>query len=320
MISVIVPIYNVSKYLDDCLSSIEKQSVLDWECILVDDGSKDNSGEICDQWALKDSRIRVIHQHNQGVSVARNQGIKVAKGEYVCFIDSDDWVDTDYLKHLIDNLLDADIVVSGLVQEFSDGNRLSLVPHSTTSFFLDRGGLEEFVGLNRMYLLYGPVQKIYRKKILDQYDIHFPVDCAYGEDLQFNYAYLEHVSKISQVAESDYHYRIVGSGTLSSKLRSNQFFQDYEQWQLLQQFYVRHDLWTESAKEMLYTRLWGTVYDGLFLYPKLKDKGFSYIQKVLAIPEIDGLKPYEFSCALWIKHAILGRQAWVFYLFFLFKK
>lgn len=320
MISIVVPVYNVSQYLDDCLRSIADQSNTDWECILVDDGSKDDSGAICDRWALSDSRFRVIHQENQGVSVARNNGIRAANGDYISFVDSDDWVDLEYLQHLYDHIGDADIAVSGLVQNVASGEDLKHAPQTTKSFALNKDGVLDFVALNRDYLLYGPVQKLYRKSIIDQYDIHFPTDCAYGEDLQFNYAYLEHVKRIAQVANCDYHYRIIGSGTLSSKLRPNQFAQDYEQWQLLRDFYVRHNMWLAPAKELLYTRLWGTVYDGLFLYPKLKGTGIEYLRKVLAIPEIEELRAYPFSCARWIRWAILQQQAWVFYLFFQFKK
>lgn len=320
MISIIVPVYNVSRYLDNCLSSIARQSYLDWECVLIDDGSKDQSREICDQWTLKDSRFKVIHQQNQGVSAARNNGIKASTGEYLCFIDSDDWVDSGYLQHLYDHIRDADIAVSGLVQEYDEHSGAKTMPSKTQFFPLESCSILDFVELNRNFLLYGPVQKLYRRDIIIKYDIHFPVDCAYGEDLQFNYAYLEHVKKIAQVAVCDYHYRIIGNGTLSSKLRPDQFRQDYEQWLLLRDFYIRHNLWLEPAKELLYKRLWGIVYDGLFLSPKLKNKGFSYLQQVLSIPEIDDLKQYDFSCAGWIRQAILSRQAWVFYLFFKFKK
>lgn len=320
MISIIVPVYNVSKYLDDCLSSIARQSYLDWECILVDDGSKDQSGEICDQWVLTDSRFKVIHQQNQGVSVARNNGIKASTGEYLCFIDSDDWVDPDFLKTLYDHIGHAEIAVSGLVQEYDGHSGAKAMPSMTKLFPLEASFILDFVDLNRNFLLYAPHEKLYRRDIIIKYDIHFPIDCAYGEDLQFNYAYLEHVKKIAQVAVCDYHYRIIGSGTLSSKLRPDQFCQDYDQWLLLRDFYIRHNLWIEPSKELLYQRLWGTVYDGLFLFPKLKDKGFSYLQQVLAIPEIDDLKQYELSCARWIRRAILSRQSWVFYLFFKLKK
>lgn len=320
MISIVVPVYNVSQYLDECLISIAAQSYIDWECILVDDGSKDDSGAICDQWALKDSRFKVIHQSNQGVSVARNNGIRAARGEYLCFIDSDDWVDLGYLQHLYDHIGTAEIAVSGIVQEYNGNHGTMTMPSMTKVFALEPSSIHDFVDLNRDFLLYGPVQKLYRRDIISKYDIHFPLGCAYGEDLQFNYAYLEHVKNIAQVAVCDYHYRIIGNGTLSSKLRTNQFCQDYEQWLLLRDFYIRHNLWLEPSRELLYKRLWGTVYDGLFLFPKLKDKGILYLQQILAIPEIDDLKQYDFACASWIRQAILSRQAWVFYLFFKFKK
>lgn len=320
MISIVIPVFNVSNYLDNCLSSIALQSYRDWECILVDDGSKDQSGVICDQWALKDSRFKVIHQPNQGVSAARNNGIKATKGDYLCFIDSDDWVDSNYLQHLFDHIGAADIAVSGLVQEYYDHSSAKSMPSTTKVFPLESSSILDFVDLNRKFLLYAPHEKLYCRDIITEYNILFPVDCAYGEDLQFNYAYLEHVRRIAQVAECDYHYRIIGSGSLSSKFRPNQFKQDYEQWQLLKDFYVRHDIWLSPAKELLYTRLWGTVYDGLFLYPKLKNERIAYLQKILSIPEIHELRDYPFECAKWIRWAILKQQALVFYIFFKFKK
>ena len=95
-ISVIVPVYQAEAYIRRCLDSIVNQTFQDWECILVDDGSKDNSGAICDEYAVKDSRFRVIHQTNRGVSVARQVGLDASKGEYIAFADPDDWVETKW--------------------------------------------------------------------------------------------------------------------------------------------------------------------------------------------------------------------------------
>lgn len=100
LISVIVPVYNVEKYLTDCVASILNQTYRDFELILVDDGSTDSSGTLCDSLAQADSRVRVIHQENGGLSQARNAGIEAAQGEYLTFIDSDDWVDDTYLEYL----------------------------------------------------------------------------------------------------------------------------------------------------------------------------------------------------------------------------
>ncbi len=102
-ISIIVPVYKVEKYLDRCVESILAQTFTDFELILVDDGSPDNSGQMCDDWAKKDNRISVIHQENQGQAVARNKALDIAKGEYVSFIDSDDYVHPKYLEILLTN-------------------------------------------------------------------------------------------------------------------------------------------------------------------------------------------------------------------------
>ena len=99
-ISVIIPIYNAEVYLENCLESIKNQSFTDYEVLLIDDGSTDNSGKICDVFATKDFRFQVIHKSNGGVSSARNIGIEQAKGEWICFMDSDDTVEKDYLQHL----------------------------------------------------------------------------------------------------------------------------------------------------------------------------------------------------------------------------
>lgn len=128
MISVIVPVYNVEKYLNECVDSILAQTYTDFELILVDDGSPDNCGAICDEYAASDSRIRVIHQKNGGLSAARNTGLDIAKGEYVTFVDSDDLVCKTYLECLLQALLaeQADIAVCDMVT-FADGEAPTLV-------------------------------------------------------------------------------------------------------------------------------------------------------------------------------------------------
>ncbi len=123
MISVIVPVYNVEKYLDQCIKSILNQTFRDFELILVDDGSTDNSGKMCDKYSLKDKRVRVIHKENGGLSDARNKGTRAAKGTHITYIDSDDFVSVDYLYTLW-NLIKkykADMAVTGM-EVFFDGN------------------------------------------------------------------------------------------------------------------------------------------------------------------------------------------------------
>ena len=108
LVSVIVPVYNVQDYLDDCVKSIVEQSYDNLEIILVDDGSTDSSGEKCDKWGFADSRIQVIHQKNTGLSGARNTGIEIANGQYIAFVDSDDYVHRDYIKLMYEACIDYD--------------------------------------------------------------------------------------------------------------------------------------------------------------------------------------------------------------------
>ena len=114
MISIIIPVYNVEKFLPQCIDSILAQTYKDFELILVDDGSPDGSPAICDSYAQRDERVRVIHQKNAGVSAARNNGIEHAKSEWISFVDSDDWVEPSYIEdfHLDED--DADMIVQGL--------------------------------------------------------------------------------------------------------------------------------------------------------------------------------------------------------------
>ena len=118
-VSVIIPVYKAEKYLNRCLDSLLAQTFENWNAICIDDGSPDNSGAILDSYADKDDRFVVIHKKNAGVSAARNDGIKKADGEYIFFMDADDWIDVDYLQHMVATAVDAnaDMVVSGFVSD-----------------------------------------------------------------------------------------------------------------------------------------------------------------------------------------------------------
>lgn len=122
LFSVIVPVYNVDKYLKTCVQSILDQSCSDYELILVDDGSTDRSGEICDAYEKKDNRVKVVHQENGGLSCARNTGIRAAKGDYLVFIDSDDWIDHNALESFEKIIVQShpEVIETKLVEEYED--------------------------------------------------------------------------------------------------------------------------------------------------------------------------------------------------------
>ena len=137
-ISVIVPIYNVEKYLEKCISSLLDQSFTDFELILVNDGSRDNCGKICDDFKEKDSRIKVIHLENGGVCRARNKGMELATGDFYVFVDSDDWVEQNYLKDFANHIEDDDtVIIQNAIRDKNDTSDSNFFRFEDESFILE---------------------------------------------------------------------------------------------------------------------------------------------------------------------------------------
>ena len=187
-LSVIIPVYKVEKYLRQCLDSILSQTFVDFELILVDDGSPDNSGKICDEYALIDNRIKVFHKGNSGVSSARNLGLLYSRGEWIFFSDSDDYLAKDCFERLLNGVDDSiDLVESGYCETFDDhieSLELTTVPTSLSS--------KEFISLfyfENNNLLPGyhgyPWNKIFRKRVIEENGLKFNKDISFKEDSLF---------------------------------------------------------------------------------------------------------------------------------------
>ncbi|MBQ9782222.1 MAG: glycosyltransferase family 2 protein [Clostridia bacterium] len=173
LISVIVPVYNVQKYLPRCIESILNQSYKDIELILVDDGSPDNTGEICDYYAKKDSRVVVIHKENGGVSSARNAGLNIAKGKFINFVDSDDYIPNDSLENLI-NLQkenDADLVCCTFERLLQNGNIVQTKFYDKVLYIDNIKSEEVNIFLSNHFR--GPCAKLYRSSILKCNNLFF---------------------------------------------------------------------------------------------------------------------------------------------------
>ncbi|NDV60229.1 glycosyltransferase family 2 protein [Bacteroides sp. 519] len=260
-ISIIIPVYNSAQYLEECLESVISQDFEDWECLLVNDGSTDNSGHICDLYTNRDYRFKVFHVINSGVSFARNLGIKYASGTYIVFIDSDDTVDRTYLSTLYQaTLLSAsELIVCGIRYVRSLGIQTKKLPEDLIT--IGKTNADRFVELNRKFLLYGPVNKLYHSSIIKNNRICFPVGVHYGEDLIFNFKYLEHITHIRTIASAGYNYRILGEGSLSTSVYSRDFETNYKQWKVICIFFQQKEITTKTAHTYLSNRLWGIAYD-----------------------------------------------------------
>ena len=206
MISIVVPVYNTEKYLRQCIDSIIRQTCQDWELILVDDGSSDSSGSICDGYAEADARIKVIHQKNTGVSAARNAGIRRAAGEYLCFVDSDDWLDESFLEGFEVGKTNADMYVSGWIYDVN-GKNYSYVKYNPAYCASSSEICMEFVRQNLDENGY-PWGKLFRTSIVREHDLHFNEKLSINEDHIFVLQYYYLVNSLYIVSSCNYHYMV----------------------------------------------------------------------------------------------------------------
>lgn len=201
LVSIIVPVYNAEKYIKKCIDSILQQSYKNFELILVEDGSPDKCPEICDQYAKQDSRVRVIHKRNEGVSAARNSGLQISKGEYIFFVDSDDFVSKTYLEHLM-SPLDIDYVVSGYFR----GKDQCWEQHGYLSVQFNIYELckkPELIGQVPLGMVWA---RKYKRSIIYSNGIKFDTTMARGEDVLFNVEYLLKCKTINIISVIDYYY------------------------------------------------------------------------------------------------------------------
>ena len=213
LVSIIIPVYNVEKYLEKCMESVVKQTYSELEIILVDDGATDESGKMCDQWKNKDNRIKVIHQENGGLAHARNEGMKKATGEYVLFVDSDDWIELDMVEVLVQGCIknNAEIAICRYREIYKD-------------YIVDKETLESFVcsgdealryhiyELGKQYCFsYAVWNKLYKRELIEH--IKFPKG-KHFEDVGYTSRVLYNAKKVYYTDVSKYNYLVERDGSI----------------------------------------------------------------------------------------------------------
>ncbi|MCF2639879.1 glycosyltransferase family 2 protein [Fusobacterium varium] len=212
--TVIIPVYNVEKYIAKCLESVLKQTYKNIEIVIIDDGTKDSSGMICDDYAKKDFRIKVIHQKNQGLSGARNTGLKIATGDYITFLDSDDFIDEKMLEEMLLALKknNADIVECGTIYCNEDETFIRENTKDELRVYKNEYQIKELVFLGNITTTsWG---KLYKKKLFKNFE--FPLG-KYHEDTFTTYKLLHLSSKTIVLNKSFYYYRQVNGSIMNSK-------------------------------------------------------------------------------------------------------
>jgi len=284
-ISVIVPVYNVENYLDECIESILNQSFSDFELILVDDGSPDKCPEICDNWAKKDSRIKVIHKKNEGVSVARNAALDIASGKYITFCDSDDFFDNNRLFILFSSAREekADLVVSKYTPYNDirgDLINIELRHHiGITEYNTDCEIFDYIISIGKKHG-WEVCTRLFKADIIKMNNIRFPTTCEnYAEDLAFSLAYSLYANRIISLEYSGYYYRIRSGSMMRNSeavVKLNQlnevsawFFEWYRSKFKTKEYQLRYSIIHFLIMHIEYMKLIGT-------------DNYSYMQKYIS--------------------------------------
>lgn len=212
-ISIIVPVYNVEKYLQICIESIIAQTFTDFELILIDDGSTDNSAAICDEYAKQDDRICVIHKENQGVGAARNQGLDICTGKYICFIDSDDYIEKDYLEYLYNRINVSEYDFVSCCANFVDENNNFIMKneYSKSEFSIEKENIFD-IYMHTNFIEDVAWNKIYRSTVFE--NLRYVEGIIY-EDSELIIRLLKQVNKVLFTNKLKYNYRIRSGSILN---------------------------------------------------------------------------------------------------------
>ena len=236
-LSVVIPVYNVEKYIHQCLDSVISSSFKDWECILVDDGSKDNSGSICDEYAKTDERFKVIHKPNGGLSSARNAGMDLAKGKWITFIDSDDFISPDRLEALMsctNSNANIDIVFGGCTN-YVDGKISDIEQHYFDHISTDMVEiLNRFRGLMHTKLINADLLSNGEEGNPFRFDVKSKI-----EDMVFTLSILRKVNTVYFCSDNGYYYRRDNATSLTKMMSKWTYEQYLYDWKLCYSYYIQ---------------------------------------------------------------------------------
>ncbi|WP_077623688.1 glycosyltransferase family 2 protein [Sediminibacillus massiliensis] len=263
-ISVIVPVYNVEKHLSRCIESLLKQTYTHFEILLVNDGSTDKSGDICNYYKLKSNKIRVFHMSNKGVSSARNYGIEKCKGEYIQFVDSDDFVNETYISSMVNIIKDRsiDLVISGINQVESSNGKIKQVKEivSKVSGFYKKPELKDIMPdlIESSYINYC-YSKLIKRNLITKKQIRFDENISLGEDTLFVLEIIKASNKIYILSTAEYNYLNHSDDTLTYKIRQDKFYILNKLYSALLNFCQTEGYYTPSTKYSLERRYLETI-------------------------------------------------------------
>lgn len=257
LLTVIVPIYNTAQYLSKCIMSIINQQYKQLDIILIDDGSTDESGKICDEFLQMDSRIRVFHRKNQGLVAARKFGAELARGDLITFVDSDDWIESDMYFQMMDSYMkfEPDMVTSGITIENNDNVRheIDKVPEGIYESEEIRKKIipcmmyDDLIG--ERGITPSVWNKIYKVKLFKETIIELEEGLVYGEDAAISYLYITRASKIMILSNSWYHY-VTHSNSMVNSYSIKSFEQIYQFYNYMKKWFLELGLWKQMETQV----------------------------------------------------------------------
>ena len=257
IVSVIAPVYNVEKFIPRAVESLKAQTYSDWELFLVDDGSKDNSGAVCDKYASEDSRIKVIHKENGGAPSARNVAIDKASGKYMFFMDPDDWAEPKMLEDLvaIAERDDAQMVVAGFFIDtyYSETEKFQQEQFVPSTSFASQAEFREYA--YKMFdasLLYPPWNKLVRADFILDNKLYFPK--TFWDDLPWNLSVIRDATRVSVTENKYYHFIRQRSESEGAKYRPNMYEKREEEQTWMEDLFSYWNISTPEVQEFLSRR------------------------------------------------------------------
>lgn len=324
-ISVIIPIYNAESFLNECLVSIQNQTFTDYEVWLIDDGSTDNSGTICDKFAAQNEQFHVIHKQNEGVSSARNTGLEKANGEWICFMDADDTVENGYLLSLFqatEHIEKETLILQG----FKTISRREIIPLEFSNELYNGWKIHHIFQTRSINWIGHPFAKLYNASLIREYNIMFDKSIHYAEDAMFMLTYLSHAKGIRTIAGNYYNHFKRDNDSLSQRISS--FESEYTCYQtylsLIKILKQRFDIPEKSLlktynaiSEFLIRRSIGSLYQ-----KKTQKRKFERIQilKSISPEQIKFLNTYYKECSWFHKVTVFLLSNHYYYLCDLFNK
>lgn len=312
LISIIIPVYNGEKYIDRCLKRIEEQSYESYEVLIIDDGSKDNTKNICSNYVKNNNKFHYFYKDNSGVSDSRNFGFGKAKGKWITFIDADDYISKNYLLELANNIKkDTDLVCSNYYISKENGTSecpIKVEKELDKDIFIDMVLNDEYVAKNNNYIYKAPRNvwsKLYKKDILIKNNILFKKNIKLFEDGIFQLEYLKYTNKVSITNKPIYYYYI-NEGSATHKFQKERIKEDKEKIKFLNEYLKGEHLETFNLFKF------ETLCDYFITTLFHKENSQKFIEKYLTLKSIIKNNEYEISSINIYKYLSLSKKFMMF--------